>query len=396
MDNKKYIFFSLLLPFMITSCMEIEYHKGVTKNPDVSLTANAIDITINSAILVGNIDGDMGDYRDVLCYFYVTTSEEDTPSSNSSAKRYYCGENDFKVELSDLEIGTTYYYLFVAEVYDAYSKEIIYTSPEYEFTTLTSISDYISGLWIEDNSFSKEGNMSFEFKPYKTVVQRQFDFNTKASFIGSGTYSVSNDKYQISATIGGRQTTYVVSNCTNTSMTLTDFRDNSYTLTKVDNSISADYAKPVDLGLPSGTLWSDCNLGAFSPDDLGGRYAWGETVEKEEYTSGSYLYYDVNIGTYINSTQYDAAYRMSEKWEIPTFEQCKELLTKCTFSYENGLVKATGPNGNSIYLPEKYYWTATENSNYDYQANSMNMADVESTYRTVKYYGYYIRPVYKK
>lgn len=38
--------------------------------------------------------------------------------------------------------------------------------------------------------------------------------------------------------------------------------------------------KYVDLGLPSGTLWADRNVGAAAPEAIGGYYAWGETEEK--------------------------------------------------------------------------------------------------------------------
>ncbi|MBQ0096868.1 MAG: hypothetical protein KBS53_04375 [Bacteroidales bacterium] len=34
----------------------------------------------------------------------------------------------------------------------------------------------------------------------------------------------------------------------------------------------------IDLGLPSGTLWADMNLGAYSEDDYGNYYAWGEVL----------------------------------------------------------------------------------------------------------------------
>ena len=34
----------------------------------------------------------------------------------------------------------------------------------------------------------------------------------------------------------------------------------------------------VDLGLPSGTLWATCNVGATSPEQAGLYFAWGETV----------------------------------------------------------------------------------------------------------------------
>ena len=34
----------------------------------------------------------------------------------------------------------------------------------------------------------------------------------------------------------------------------------------------------VDLGLPSGLLWADRNVGATSPEDAGLYFAWGDTV----------------------------------------------------------------------------------------------------------------------
>lgn len=33
----------------------------------------------------------------------------------------------------------------------------------------------------------------------------------------------------------------------------------------------------IDLGLPSGTKWCCCNVGASTPEGYGGYYAWGET-----------------------------------------------------------------------------------------------------------------------
>jgi hypothetical protein len=32
----------------------------------------------------------------------------------------------------------------------------------------------------------------------------------------------------------------------------------------------------IDLGLPSGTLWASCNLGATKPEESGLYFAWGE------------------------------------------------------------------------------------------------------------------------
>lgn len=46
----------------------------------------------------------------------------------------------------------------------------------------------------------------------------------------------------------------------------------------------------VDLGLPSGTLWATCNVGATSPEDYGDYYAWGETSTKDTYYWTNYKY----------------------------------------------------------------------------------------------------------
>ena len=42
----------------------------------------------------------------------------------------------------------------------------------------------------------------------------------------------------------------------------------------------ADNKEYVDLGLPSGTLWAKCNVGASAPEGYGSYFAWGETKTK--------------------------------------------------------------------------------------------------------------------
>ena len=48
-------------------------------------------------------------------------------------------------------------------------------------------------------------------------------------------------------------------------------KENSATMADADDF---DY---VDLGLPSGTLWAKCNVGASNPEETGYYFAWGET-----------------------------------------------------------------------------------------------------------------------
>ena len=109
----------------------------------------------------------------------------------------------------------------------------------------------------------------------------------------------------------------------------------------------------IDLGLPSGTLWADRNVGAESPEDYGDYFRFGETTPCTK-DSDSYIYDDIEGD--IAGTDRDAAtVILGEQFRMPTKEQIKELITECSrqwtiFGGVNG-VKVTGPNGNSIFLP---------------------------------------------
>ena len=58
----------------------------------------------------------------------------------------------------------------------------------------------------------------------------------------------------------------------------------------IDDSIILNGHDYVDLGLPSGTLWATCNVGATNPEDFGDYFAWGETKPKDVYDWKSYQY----------------------------------------------------------------------------------------------------------
>ena len=158
-----------------------------------------------------------------------------------------------------------------------------------------------------------------------------------------------------------------------------------------DNVLSCpddDHPHAIDLGLPSGTLWACCNVGASTPEDFGGYYSWGETETKPNYTWSDYQHFDgssntyLNLGTNIAGTQYDVAHvKWGGSWVMPTKEQQDELRYNCSYEWipENGMIggKFTSKmNGASIFLPAAggygnsglynigsygYYWSATQN-----------------------------------
>ena len=83
----------------------------------------------------------------------------------------------------------------------------------------------------------------------------------------------------------------------------------------------------IDLGLPSGTKWASCNVGATKPEEYGGYYSWGETEEKETYDWSTYIHCDGSsstchdLGSDISGTEYDVAHvKWGGKWCMPTLD----------------------------------------------------------------------------
>lgn len=134
----------------------------------------------------------------------------------------------------------------------------------------------------------------------------------------------------------------------------------------------------VDLGLNSGLLWGKYNLGTTDPTKPGDYYAWGETETKKKYDDNYKFYgkssikdgvikYNRRDGKMVLELEDDAAnVVLGVGYRIPTKEDWKELLDECTWEAETftapiewdpsqkkfiKLWKVTGPNGNSIILP---------------------------------------------
>ncbi len=131
----------------------------------------------------------------------------------------------------------------------------------------------------------------------------------------------------------------------------------------------------VDLGLPSGTLWATCNVGANSPEEYGDYFAWGETEPKTDYSWSTYKYCKGSCDTmtkYCTSSDYGIVDNKTElepsddaatanwgsEWQMPSLEQCKELYnnnyTTTTWTVMNGIygrMIVSNSNGNSVFLP---------------------------------------------
>lgn len=167
----------------------------------------------------------------------------------------------------------------------------------------------------------------------------------------------------------------------------------------------------VDLGLPSGTKWATCNVGADSPTDYGNYYAWGELTTKGTYSWSNYIYCNGSqnrLTKYCNNSNYGdngfvdtlitlqvlddvATDNWGSGWRMPTNDDFNELLSNCTYmvSIQNGVkgMLFIGPNGKSIFLPPGGY--RDNNLLFNLKRNALYWSS--SLCENVTYCAFYLR-----
>lgn len=197
----------------------------------------------------------------------------------------------------------------------------------------------------------------------------------------------------------------------------------------------------VDLGLPSGTLWATCNIGAERPEECGDYFAWGETngynSGKLSYNWANYKWYDrekssaivncmtkyctnYNLGSLDNKSILDpeddaATVYWGINWCMPTKEQIRELrnplytkIQTSTLNGANGCLITSLKNGKSIFIPyagERFggltnkdavgcYWSRSLETGINEAAYSLSITEGNYDSRTDKRYkGLSIRAV---
>lgn len=168
----------------------------------------------------------------------------------------------------------------------------------------------------------------------------------------------------------------------------------------------------VDLGLS--VNWATCNVGAQSPEQVGGYYAWGETEEKEGCYYDNYKFADSDG----NFTKYnlwqsvgkvDMKYRLDPEddvafkllgdgWRTPTREEFQELLDSCnwtpaTMNGVQGYRVTSQMNNNSIFIPltgESWQGDTLGYNKYaHYYSNTLSLSQVNSASNVYSAYMYY-------
>ncbi|MBO5181813.1 MAG: hypothetical protein J6B92_08000 [Paraprevotella sp.] len=187
----------------------------------------------------------------------------------------------------------------------------------------------------------------------------------------------------------------------------------------------------IDLGLS--VKWATCNVGANTPEEYGGYYAWGETEVKDYYDWNTYKYgngsscpltkycTDSSSGTVDNKIVLDPEddvvhVKWGGSWRMPTASEINELLNNCSWTWTvqngvNGYVVTSESNGNSIFLPAAgwcwdgnvggsgsggNYWSASldESNSYSSSAYGLYFGNgYRDLYNSSRYVGFSVRPV---
>ena len=164
----------------------------------------------------------------------------------------------------------------------------------------------------------------------------------------------------------------------------------------------------IDLGLPSGTKWACCNVGANSPAEGGDYFAWGETTTKSAYTFYNYKWF-IN-GDYHQITKYcansdygivdnivgleledDAAYvNWGSEWRMPETAQFSELHENCTSEWVTvngmgGYLFKSKTNDRAVFFPAAGWYNPYGFQELDAAGNYWSRFNLYTSY---PYYAY--------
>lgn len=266
---------------------------------------------------------------------------------------------------------------------------------------------------------------------------------------GSGNYTLANSdaSVAVAAISNGNQIVIAALKAGTATITVTDTKTKQTATIAVTVTDGTDVSpgEAIDLGLPSGTLWASCNVGATKPEEYGDYFAWGETEEKDYYYWDNYMCEDAECGTTndpiytwngnklyadIAGSKFDVATsKWGPSWHMPSSAQMDELSNECIWTWcdgektkyngtsVRGYIISSKVNNNKIFLPAAgnyhkdrliyknescLYWSSSqfdgaafEGETYYTNSNSAIGMDYNSkgTYVDLRFYGQTIRPV---
>ena len=177
----------------------------------------------------------------------------------------------------------------------------------------------------------------------------------------------------------------------------------NYTVVAIESQSPMSTAGAVDLGLPSGLLWCEHNVGASRPEEFGLYFSWGNVTGHAEGSGYDFSQtnYDASAGAALTGNitvddTYDMAHHnMGGLWRLPRPAEFSELNSNCDHVWIDedgvqGMRFTSRINGNAIFFPAAgyYYGTTLNNrgtnghywSSGFYSASNAYYLNVNSTY----------------
>lgn len=338
-------------------------------------TNDASGIAELKATLNGSVSGDLAKRSNLKAWFLWSNTEDTLEWLKYKGNKVEATMNSngtFSYELQSLTQGTRYH--FVSLVRDG---DVEYYGDVKSFSTLdinakVSTEDALDVKIVEatlngrlrlNSHDALKASVHFlysgsrmnleELKASGTKVDSEADDNGAFTSNITGLLPLSTYYYVAFAVVSGQS-----------------FFGNVRSFTTSDYS-----AEPVDLGLPSGLLWSAYNLGATAEEEYGAYYAWGELEPKADnmYNYANYKWCEGSDETFTKYCTNEAwgsvdnllelepeddvaAVKLGGGWRMPTKAEQDELRTYCSWKWvsKNGVAGCeitSLENGNTLFFP---------------------------------------------
>lgn len=388
---------------------EIVVDKDFIRNYTTSIWANSVS---DSSITYTNTFSQGSSNYKCLIYFSIandvveswkgyriTLSITDTSTKKVYTKTYIIDESYNRSPLaSNKEVCEKY--VAWTEIGSSWSYTVTISKDGEEITTTPTSSwtvyyGYISpsiytpsaksDLAIKSTSFTA-GNGTIDSKVEWTSASGATVAFLTAATTGVVESKLSNNEIALSGTVAADTTTNSTLSVTYRIGNTTYYSDYSGSYTLTIKYVEVASLKLVDLGLPSGLMWANINIGASNDTEAGEYFQWGGTTGHaagEGYNFSSSNYPESTLTSDITEDSgYDTArVNLGSPWRMPTSAEFKELLNTAyvtrQWTTKNGVygyLFTSIANGNTIFMPvtgcydgsslydatsDGYYWSSS-------------------------------------
>lgn len=391
---------------------------------DTAVTGRATDVTYYSALLTGKLNiKSFSALPQFSTWGVVLSASDEEPTLGADGCVEVVSKRKTKIfscTAPALAMGTRYYYrAFLREgrnKVERYGRVMYFTTQRCDVTTSDADPVSIFSAVLRGASSVKLNDTRFEGEVGFLYTSRQTDRPNASvdSFVGGRVSEGDSIRFEATLTNLAPATRYLFQAYMKIDTAYYWGEVSSFTTSRLE---IADSDKPVDLGIS--TLWAARNVGAHSAASAGTYFGWGDPTGEMTTADPAAYPSDASIVATDNDM---ATANMGVGWQLPTFEQVKELMEECdwtwtTYDGVQGYAVVSRANGAAIFLPAAgyakpgaegrtivaqdiaeplgFYWTGSLSSvsRYAYYLSFSNKAVNRNSLEFDKSYGFCARAV---